>query len=163
MLRDIKGPVYFKTGFSFLFVLAALALLALLGFLIFVIYKKRKIEKPKPGIPPKSAYEIACEALKELKMKDLPGLGRVKEYFYELSDTVRRYTESVFKIKSPEMTTEEFLLSLKNSARLSGAHKSLLKEFLTLSDVVKFAKYGPGPEEIERSFEAARKFVDETK
>ena len=66
-------------------------------------------------------------------------------------------------MKAPEMTTEEFLFSLKNSGGLSITHKNLLKEFLNLCDAVKFAKYGPTEKEISQSFDIAKAFIDETK
>lgn len=38
----------------------------------------------------------------------------------------------------------------------------LLRDFLERADLVKFAKYAPGKEEIEDSFEAAKRFIEAT-
>jgi len=61
------------------------------------------------------------------------------------------------------MTTQEFLLKVKDDSLLSNEHKRLLKEFLSCSDLVKFAKYGPSEKEVDSSFESAKKLIDETK
>ncbi|OGW76025.1 MAG: hypothetical protein A2Z72_02045 [Omnitrophica bacterium RBG_13_46_9] len=162
-LRDIKPPLYFKTNPLFLLILCGIILSAILFFLTGLIFKKIKSLKGRPSLPPKTAHQIAYEALEELRLKGLPGLGKIREYYFELSGIVRRYTENRFNIKAPEMTTEEFLASLKDADILSGRHKNLLKDFLTLCDIVKFAKYGPSQKEIDGSYGAAKKFVEDTK
>jgi hypothetical protein len=60
------------------------------------------------------------------------------------------------------MTTEEFLLATSRDGRLAAAHRRLLGEFLTESDLVKFARHVPTIADSERAFVAARRFVDET-
>ena len=63
----------------------------------------------------------------------------------------------------PERTTEEFLLEMTVTGKLSGVHKELVGNFLEHCDMVKFAAYGPDSREIESSFNSAKKLVDETK
>jgi hypothetical protein len=60
------------------------------------------------------------------------------------------------------MTTEEFLLTTSRDGRLAAPHRRLLGEFLTESDMVKFARHVPTIADSERAFEAARRFVDDT-
>ena len=164
MLRDIKGPVYFSSDYSLLIILAVLVILAILVFLTRYFLKKRTVSrKSRLSIPTRSAHEIAYEALKSLLSKKFPQQGKVKEYYFELSNIARHYIENRFRLKAPEMTTEEFLFSLKESDILSGTYKNLLKKFLNLCDIVKFAKYAPNEEAIEKSFKITKKFVDETK
>jgi len=163
-LKDIKPPVYFPADYFIFILIAAVILLAAAAFLIARFLKKRKKEGPAPALEVRRpAHEIAYEALEELRAKDLPSSGRVKEYYFELSDIARHYLEGRFSIKAPEMTTEEFLYFLQGSSALSGAHKGLLTQFLNHCDMVKFARYGPAPGEIEGSFSAAKGLVDETK
>ncbi|MCQ9206507.1 MAG: hypothetical protein NG740_01295 [Omnitrophica bacterium] len=162
-IRDIKPPVYFKGSYFFLILLATAGALALIAFLANFLYKKYKKNKTIPLAPPKTPYEIACEALSRLKSQDLPSHGKMKEYYSGLSGIVRVYTEGRFAIRAPEMTTEEFLHFLRNSDALSGPHKNLLKEFLVLCDAVKFAKYGPSRKESGESMISAKKIIDETK
>ncbi|NQT90201.1 MAG: hypothetical protein HQ558_03005 [Candidatus Omnitrophica bacterium] len=163
-IRDIKPPVYFPT--NYLPIIIILGALILAGLIFLIRYLVKRYIKDRPSIfseRPKSAHEIAYEALAELKRKELPAHGLMKPYYIALSNIIRHYIENRFTIKAPEMTTEEFLNSPKVSDTLSGTHKNLLKEFLSLCDIVKFAKYGPGPDETEESFISAKRFVDETK
>ncbi len=162
-IRDIKPPVYFPENYLFFIIIGIIIILAGLVFLVLFLRKRLKRHANGPQVPEKLAHQIACEALLALKAQDLAGLGKTKEYYFRLSDIVRHYIESRFSIKAPEMTTEEFLFSLRDSDVLSGRHKNLLKEFLGLCDIVKFAKYGPAQEEIDESFNAAMKLVEETK
>ena len=60
------------------------------------------------------------------------------------------------------MTTEEFLLTTAREGRLEAAHRRLLGEFLSESDLVKFARHLPTIADSERAWGAAKRFVDET-
>ena len=159
-LRDIKGPVYFPVNYFFIILIAVLLALFLLALAVRYFLKKRK-NPPKKVI--KSAHQLAYEALEALRARNLPASGKVKEFYFELSDIARHYLENRFTLRAPEMTTEEFLHTLGESTKLTDSHKALLKEFLNHCDLVKFAKYGPTRDEIDTSFKAARKLVDETK
>ena len=69
----------------------------------------------------------------------------------------------VFRLKAPEMPSEEFLNSLRDSTALTMAHKELLRGFMNACDLVKFAKYKPTGEETENVYVTAKNFIDETK
>lgn len=114
-------------------------------------------------MPTRPAHEIALEALKDLLSRDYPGKGRLREYYFELSDIIRHYVEGRFRVRAPEMTTEEFLAALQGSDILNSAQKESLREFLSHCDMVKFAKYLPDKVECEASYGSATKFIEETK
>ncbi|MFH0732366.1 MAG: hypothetical protein V2A72_05545 [Candidatus Omnitrophota bacterium] len=167
-IKDIKPPILrhpasLPKNYFLLFVVAALLLAAILLFMRYLRKRKLKAQTQNSVQIKRPAHEIAYEALQALKLKNLPGQGRIKEYYIELSWIARIYIENRFNIRAPEMTTEEFLFFLRESEVLSGAHKNLLKEFLTLCDIVKFAKYAPLQNQIDDSFDAAKRLVDETK
>ena len=161
-IRDIKPPVYFPVNHTLLFIILGLVLLAVILFIVKTISARIKERRLFPKAPPRRPHEIAYELLEELKQKDLPRLGKFKEYYFLLSGIVRRYIEDGFSIRAPEMTTEEFLNSLKNSNFLLPEQRRLLKNFLNLSDIVKFAKYGPTEREAAASFSTVQNFVRET-
>src|SRR5262249_34141795 len=100
--------------------------------------------------------------LVELKRRNLIAAGAFKEYYSTLSDIVRAYLEQRFRLRAPEMTTEEFLLTTAREGRLEPVHRRLLGEFLSESDLVKFARHLPTIADSERAWTAARRFVDET-
>lgn len=161
-IRDIKPPVYFSVNHTFFFIILGLIFFAAVLFLVKTISARMKERGLLPKAPPKKPHEKAYELLEELKRENLPGLGKFKEFYFLLSGIVRKYIEDGLSIRAPEMTTEEFLNFLKNSNTLSPEQKRLLKNFLNLSDIVKFAKYGPTEREAKSSFNTAENFIRET-
>ena len=160
-IRDIKGPVSLF-NMAHVYVLLAIAAVIIFTALIVVFLKKRKKSK-KIIATPIPAHEIAYEALRELMKRDYLKTGKVREYYFELSNIVRHYIEERFQLKAPEMTTEEFLTNLKRSEALNTAQKGTMREFLSHCDMVKFARYLPDEGEIELSYESAEKLIDQTK
>ncbi len=161
-LRDIKSPVDFSPNYllvySFFFILLCLGVFFLVRFFMKKWSRQKRIQAPN-----KLPHEIAYERLEELKRANFPAQGKIKQYYIVLSDIVRRYLEDQFLIKAPEMTTEEFLYSLNQVSSSAASCRIFLKDFLDSCDLVKFAKYGPGPDEIEKSFCLAKKLIDETR
>ncbi len=161
-IRDIKGPVGLPSKYTFLLYTLIAIIVALLAAATFMYIRNRRLAKAAE-MASRLPHETAYERLRALKAKGLPGKGRIEEYYVELSNIVRCYLEDRFNLRAPEMTSEEFLSGLKEEEKLSRAHKALLKEFLFHCDLVKFAKYGPSPNEMDLSFESAEKLVDQTK
>ena len=160
-IKDIKGPVSYWDKTYIYIILGIVAAIALILFIIIILQKRRKIKEVAiPSIP---AHEIAYEALKKLMGKEYLSTGKVQEFYFELSNIARHYIEDRFKLKAPEMTTEEFLTTLKKSEVLNSEQKSLVKDFLSHCDMVKFAKYLPQKKEIDSSYESAKNLVDQTK
>lgn len=154
-IRDIKGPFYiFEINW---FIVIAAVIIITASALIFILYSKKRSASPI-----RLPHETALEELEAIKGAYARG-GGVKEYYVGISDCIRRYIERVFKLKAPEMTTEEFLDSLKGSGVLSPEQKGLLRDFLNACDLVKFAKYTPSRNEIEAVPMSAQKFIEETK
>jgi hypothetical protein len=153
-IKDIKGVIY---PFSFLKFLMWAAIAFIVLWFIYIILKKFK-KKPLPKLP----FEIALEELRRAQ-EALSSNGDIKEYYVSISDAVRRYIEASFALRAPEMTTQEFLASLGDSSKLSGAYKELLKAFMEACDMVKFAKHAPSRAEIDSVFMSAKKFIEETK
>jgi len=161
-ILDIKGPVSLPLS-GWIYILLLLLLLLIVGLVIWKAVNLRKKTIKKEIVVIKPAHLIAHEALAALRQKDYVSLGRIKEYYEELSLIVRCYLENRFNFKAPEMTTEEFLSAAEDSDKLSNEHRKLLRGFLTHCDLVKFAKYGPSKDEMNASIESAEKLIDQTK
>jgi len=110
-----------------------------------------------------SAYEAALAALAALEHRGAPGADDADAWFVELSAIVRRYLEGRFRVRAPELTTEEFLQEVRQSPDLDRDHRARLGEFLEQCDRVKFAGYRPDPDESLAALAAARAFVEETR
>jgi len=125
--------------------------------------RRRRHPLPDETVKLEPAHVIALRELEELQKLKLPERGFIEEYFEKLSGILRRYLENRFKLRAPWMSTEEFLTAAKTSAQLDIKQRGLLKDFLNLSDLVKFARYGSSPEEAEKSFLSARNFIEQTR
>ena len=162
-VRGIKPPVAISKSYFRLYIIIAIVLgvLAIAAAIILLYRGKQKEFEFVPA--PLPAHQIAYNELENLKALNLISEGRIKEYYYRLSNIVRHYIESRFRLMAPERTTEEFLAEMTVTDRLAGVHKELISNFLEHCDMVKFAAYGPDSLEIENSFDSATKLVDETR
>ena len=110
-----------------------------------------------------TAYELASRRLERLLSQPSPVGDAIDEFFVELSDIVRHYLEDQFDLRAPELTTEEFLVSVSDSPDLNLDHQRLLREFLHDADLVKFSRFVPSHEDVEQAIGRTRQFLDETR
>jgi hypothetical protein len=160
-IRDIKPPEAIPIDWRpWEWLGAGVLVVVALAWLAWRMLARR--ERPRLVTPPPPPHVIAMAALDALRARRLVEQGAFKEFYSSLSDIVRRYLEDRFHVRAPEMTTEEFLVASSRDGRLAPAHRRLLGEFLTESDMVKFARHVPALSDTTRAFDAARRFVDET-
>ena len=161
MLRDVKAPVDYPFSFPILVVFTLLGLAVIIFFIVFWLKRKH----PKKIVPEvtMTPWDKALDSLEGLRISNFLSIGKFEKYYLILSGIVRTYCEERFHIHAPEMTTEEFLSSLRDSSELQDKHKETLKEFMISCDMVKFAKYTPQVAEAQKSFELAKRIVEETK
>lgn len=110
-----------------------------------------------------SAYETARSELDALLMAPRPTEAEMDAFFVRLSGVIRRYIEDRFALRSPELTTEEFLDELARSPDLLRSHQKVLRDFLSRADLVKFAHYLPAAGDVEDSLDIARRFLEATR
>jgi hypothetical protein len=143
-----------------------IALAAIIVIIIIAYYIRKKLKnKPIEVIPetPKLPHHvIALEKLEKLKNEKLWQEGKLKLYHSSLTDILREYIENRFKIQAMEQTTDEILHGFRNVA-IDEESKNKLKHILLLSDLVKFAKEHPLPNENEMSMSNAYDFINGTK
>ncbi|HEV2319548.1 MAG TPA: hypothetical protein VGV18_07345 [Verrucomicrobiae bacterium] len=155
-IRDIKPPIDIPNGLEWLWLLlAALAAIVILSIAWRLWRKSRMPGWREPAVP---AHIRAKQALE----KALELIGQPKEFCILVSDTVRRYLEERFAFHAPERTTEEFLRELSETNLLAAEQKESLARFLENCDLVKFAKYEPGENELRELHSSAVKLVEET-
>ncbi len=159
-LRDIRGPVEYPSFPWGSFITTLVLLLLIGGGLYFYLERKRRL-KAKSQVA-KLPWQIAQEKIKALLASDLLSSKQYETFYARLSDVLREYIENRFGIRAVEMTTDEFLTSLKDNQSLADNHKRLLKQFLEYADMVKFAKFTPNQKDVEEGYEAARKFITQT-
>jgi hypothetical protein len=156
-IHDIKPDVFILPLW---WVWAALALVAVVALVVWLVLRKRRQEAKEVFVPRQNAVEEARERLEAARRLMLA--GEVEAFYVAVSDAVRQYIERQFRLRAAEQTTEEFLQDMTRSQRMRPTHKELLADFLTQCDLVKFARFRPGPKEMEAALAAATRFVDET-
>lgn len=166
-IKDIKEPLgepfswlwykeYFYWGIAALFFIAAIAL--------YVYYRNKRlankiIEPEKPKIP---AHITALASLERIRESQIWKEGKVKEYYSDITDTIRLYIEERYGIMALESTTDE-LLSMMKSQVIDNVSKEKLQVMLKLADFVKFAKMIPMEQEHALTLQSAFDFVNGTK
>ena len=164
-IKDILPPVDVPTSLKRLIVWISIGmgLLLLSGVICGLVYKFKKRSKiQEQTFIKRTPHEIAYELLERLSKEDLIAKGLVKEYYYRITNILRHYIEDRFGLLAPERTTEEFFTEMAHANQLDDTHKILIREFLERCDMVKYAKYGPSKSEIKETYDAAKRFIDET-
>ena len=164
---DIKNvwapPFVLADYYAWIFgVLFTLFFICVIGYVVQRMRNQKPImpfKKEEPKLPP---YEQAIKELDTIKQQKLWQQGRNKEYYTELTDTLRRYIVERFDINAMEMTSGEILEIIRKEPDASEVYNNL-KEIMGLSDFVKFAKLTPLPDENDRSMVNAYLFVNRTK
>ena len=155
-IRDIKPPLEIPNGWAWLWwSIGALVVCVLLTLIWRLVHKRMtKISLP----PPIPAHVRAKRKLQEA----LALIAQPKPFCIQVSDTARAYLEERFNFHAPERTTEEFLRELRSTDLLLADQKESLGNFLASCDLVKFAKYEPGENELRELHTSALKLVEET-
>lgn len=164
--NDIKPPVQYPVTIAEAapYVGGGILLLALIAFAVYYISRRNANRplffKPKPKEP---AHIIAFRALSKLKGEQLWQQGRVKEYHTRISEIIRVYIEDRYNIQAMENTSEEILRDVELNNLCSKERLDALREVFYTSDLVKFAKFVPPPDENESCFNLTQQFVEKTK
>nr|WP_245832409.1 hypothetical protein [Massilibacteroides vaginae] len=158
-----KPPFVLADYYALIYgILFLLFLICVIGYVIQRLRNRKPLipqKAPEPLLPP---HEQAVKDLDELKLQKLWQQGRNKEYYTLLTDILRKYILDRFYINAQEMTSGEILASLYKTSDVESVYSNL-KQVLQLSDLVKFAKLHPLPEENDLSLMNAYLFVNQTK
>ena len=142
--RDLPPLSWKLVGWIALALVVAAAILVALVLL--VRYLARRVREHRM-----SPIERAWVELDRLLKKGLPGRGRYKDFYVELTMVVRRYIQRRYGIRAPHMTTEEFLRAAKPSDEL--------RRFLESADMVKFAGVEATPDMADEATDSARGYL----
>ena len=150
--HDIAPPVDYSLISPWVIFAASFAGLALLGWIAWSIARKRKRPQP-PQLPRDRALE-ALERIAAQIEKTTP-----YQFSIRVSDILRRYVTEQYALPLTRQTSVEFLNSLRRSPSFSEEEKSLLADFLTRCDLIKFARYDATAEDSRLLLEEATRFV----
>jgi hypothetical protein len=169
-----KGPVDIKVPYSapvtlkeiIPYILGIILIGAIVFFAFYYIKWKKKnvplfVKPVKPEDPP---HVIALRELERIKTQKLWQHEKVKQYYSEVSDTLRIYIEKRFDVPAMEFTSAETLGTFRqNKNMVDDGTLDQLQQILSLADLVKFAKYTPLPDDNNLVLDNAYTFVNRTK
>jgi hypothetical protein len=154
-IRDIRGPRRIASPWMLAILGAATALIGAGAYGAWRWKRRRQLPLVlKPS-------EVALQRLERARVLMVSGDGR--RFSIEASDTVRDYLERHFGVQAAHRTTQEFLRDQLTTADMRLVeHTALLKEFLLLCDLAKFAGWNLTVQNMEAMYQKARRFVLDT-
>ena len=142
----------------------SILILVLTALLLYIIIRL-KDNKPiirriklKPKMAPHKAAMMKIEHIKEEKIWQKEDS---KEYYTELTDTLRQYINERYGFNAMEMITPEIIEHLQEVNDEDALHE--LRELFQTADLVKFAKYSTLLGENDRNLVSAIEYINATK
>ena len=165
-IYPIKDVVHVKLTFADLWLLL-LAIVLVAGIVVLVLYLVKRYNDDKPilkrvTIAPKlPAHQVALKEMERIREEKSWQRDDVKQYYTELTDTLRTYMEERFGFNAMEMTSDEIIEQLNEQPDKVWIGE--LRTLFQMSDLVKFAKYKPLINENDMNLITAIDFVNKTK
>ncbi|MDP3920836.1 MAG: hypothetical protein Q8R76_08535 [Candidatus Omnitrophota bacterium] len=159
-IRGVKGTTSIPRHFLWLIILIVLVALLAGGYFAY-----RKFHKTPDTVPPEtilSAEEEALNRLSELFDSDLIRRGKVKEYYFQLSEILRLYLERRYTIMAVELTTFEIMREFK-AVDVKTDLRAKISEVLEAADLAKFAKWKPEAATIVSLNKMSKEIINESR
>lgn len=157
---QFRYPVTFREVLPW--ILGALALAAAVTAVWMALARRRRnrplFGKPAPQDPP---HIVALRDLDRIRGEKLWQSGNQKQYYTEITDTLRVYMEKRFGIKTIERTSGEILSDLSDKD-VPPSDFEAVRDLFGTADLVKFAKYTASAQENENAVPVAVRFVNDT-
>lgn len=144
-----------------IFIVLSVLLGALLAFVIYRLKNNKPIIRrirTKKHVAPHTAAMQKIEHIKEEKIWQSEDS---KEYYTQLTDTLRQYIKERYGFNATEMTSFEIIQKLQEVNDEEAI--SELRELFQTADLVKFAKYSTLINENDRNLVSAIEYINQTK
>lgn len=157
-INDLKEAVRFP-NFLPLYIVGAAIICLVIGFFVYQFVKrlKRTAAQAEPLPPP---WIEAIAAIDSLPLKEWLAKRLIKQYYYALSEILKRYIERRFEFNALEQTSTEIIEHLR-------LQKIPMRDdfgrFFNRADLVKYAKYEPPQDELHSAADVVKTLVDKTK
>ncbi len=143
---------------------SAVAALLIAGLLAYVIYRLktnkpiiRRIRNKKRMAP----HKVAMQKIEQIKEEKMWQSEDSKEYYTQLTDTLRNYIKERYGFNAMEMTSYEIIQKLQEVNDEEAIAE--LRELFQTADLVKFAKYSTLINENDRNLVNAIEYINQTK
>ncbi len=161
--KDVQDNPFMWSEWSPLFWLSVILLVLIaIGVYLYLRYKQNKpIISRIQIVRHIPAHQKALSAIDKIKQSKIQNSENPKEYYTQLTDTLRKYIEERFGFSAMEMTSAEIISRLRNTG--DPVMISELRELFNTADLVKFAKYSTLLNENDLNLVNAVNFIDQTK
>jgi|SRR5215217_1280077 len=150
--HDISPPVDYSLIPLWMVFAAAFAGFVILGLIAWLVV--RWVRRPRPE---KSPRERALELLQRARA-DINAASPY-EFSIRVSSILRRFVVEQYRLPLTRQTSLEFLEAIANSSTFSEEDRTLLEDFLSRCDLIKFARYEATTADSELLLEEATRFV----
>jgi Domain of unknown function (DUF4381) len=139
-----------------------LLLAVIAGAIVLGLLAWRRRRGRAPAVRPQPAHLLALAELDRLQQAALGGEERVEAFYVRLSAILRRYLGWRYGLRALMQTTDEFVAGLSGAEGALAPYRPVLGALLANFDLVKFARYRPGPGDMEEALRWVRDFVERT-
>lgn len=161
--KDVLAPPFAWEDWALLFWLS-IALLPMIGLCVYFIVRLMD-NKPiikhirlTPKLPP---HQKAMKAIETIKAEKQWTAEDSKEYYTQLTDTLRVYIKERYHFNATEMTSGEIITKLQEVQDVESMNE--LRNLFQTADLVKFAKYSTLINENDMNLVNAIEFINATK
>ena len=161
--KDVQNNPFKWEDWSTIFWMGMiLTALVILAYYLYTRFKENKpiiakVKFVKRLLP----HQKAMNEIERIKANNLVSSDNQKEYYTQLTDTLRKYIEERFGFNAMEMTSSEIISSLRS--RGDNEMISELNQLFETADLVKFAKYSTLINENDNNLVNAIQYINSTK
>lgn len=145
-----------------IFSILSMIVLCVLIFLAYWWLKKGNpvipLMRRKPKLPP---HQVAMQEIQRIKDERTWATEDSKEYYTQLTDTLRTYIQERYGFRAMDMTTSEIVARLEQENNPEA--QAELAELFQTADLVKFAKYTTPINENDAHLLTAVQYINQTK
>ncbi len=130
----------------------------IIGIIVLVYYINKKPKEEIVSEPSFPLPDLLFQRLLQIEQEKLWQDGKHKEYYSEVTDVIRRFLEYKYEIPTLEKTSDEIIQSL-HLVNVNKNDYNQLKNLFGLSNMIKFAKSLPTPEENSIAMSIAKGLI----
>ncbi len=161
-IRDIKSVIGLPSQLvKIILICTGVVLLLIISALVWLFFTRPDIFR-NFFAPPLKPHQEAIQAIQRLQDSGLLAKGNVREFYFRLSEIIKKYFQKRFGFKALEDTSSEILEEFLKMETAMDEFK-LIQNFFEAVDFVKFAKFVPEPAEIQKDVKLAIEVVERTK
>ena len=161
--KDVQDNPFLWAEWSTPFWLSIVVMLLTLafGYLVLRLKQNKPIITRIRVVKRIPAHQKALDEMSRLKTEHYNTADEQKEYYTQLTDTLRKYIRERFGFSAMEMTSSEIMEHLQSTGDDTMINE--LRELFNTADLVKFAKYSSLLGEKDMNLVKAINFIDQTK